>query len=250
MLEDHSWWPRLVGLLISYPSLPADFSLRGGAIVYRFAQYFPDLVTHVFSICTPYSSPQQRYVDLHTLVSTRLPNFRYQLDFASGAIEEAVQSKREIRAFLNGAYGGRSPNGEFFFTKNGVQLDRLPLIGSSPLLTERELDFYVSEFARHGIHGPLNWYRTREVNFVDELELIGSDGREKRSIQQPVLFVQARRDAALPPSMSERMEARVPFLTRRDINTNHWALWEKPDEINTILREWLLGVTLGSRSKL
>lgn len=213
-------------------------------------QRHPSLVTHAFSICTPYFTPQPRFLDLHTLVATRLPNFRYQIDLASGAIEEAVQSKTEIRAFLNGAFGGRGPNGETMESKNGIELSALLRLGPSPLLTSREMDFYVDEFARHGIHGPLNWYRTREANFVDDLELLDQDGREKRSIQQPVLFVQAKRDTALPPFMADKMEEKIPLLTRREIDTSHWALWQKPEEINEMIKEWLVGVALGGKSKL
>lgn len=117
-------------------------------------------------------------------------------------------------------------------------------------LTEREFEFYVSEYARHGLHGPLNWYRTREVNFVNDQELLDADGKEKNPIQQPVLFVQATRDEALPPFMSEKMEEKIQLLTRREIDTSHWALWQKPEEINGIIRDWLNGVVFGNKSKL
>lgn len=62
---------------------------------------------------------------------------------------------------------------------------------------------------------------------------------EKKTIDIPVLFIQATDDAALPPSLSEGMERFVPHLTRREVQAGHWALWQKPGEINAMIGEWL-----------
>lgn len=62
---------------------------------------------------------------------------------------------------------------------------------------------------------------------------------EKNTIDVPVLFIQATGDAALPPSLSEGMERFVTNLTRKEVEASHWALWQKPGEINGMVREWL-----------
>jgi pimeloyl-ACP methyl ester carboxylesterase len=114
----------------------------------------------------------------------------------------------------------------------------------------QELEFYSNEFARSGVHGPrmhfniysvgivlifvtVNWYRTREVNYKDELDILD------RQIQIPTLFIQALRDKALPPHLGKSMAKQVPRLTLKQVNTSHWALWEKPDEVNDVLATWL-----------
>jgi soluble epoxide hydrolase / lipid-phosphate phosphatase len=33
---------------------------------------------------------------------------------------------------------------------------------------EQEIDYYADEYARNGLHGTLNWYRTGEVNHGEE----------------------------------------------------------------------------------
>lgn len=62
---------------------------------------------------------------------------------------------------------------------------------------------------------------------------------EKKTIDVPVLFILATNDLALPPSLSEGMEHFIPHLTRKEVEAGHWALWQKPAEVNGMLGEWL-----------
>jgi len=73
---------------------------------------------------------------------------------------------------------------------------------------------------------------------------------KKDLIDIPVLFIQAAKDEALPPAMSAGMEKFVPKLTRRSVDTNHWALWEAPKQVNGLIKEWLEDVTQGTKSSL
>jgi soluble epoxide hydrolase/lipid-phosphate phosphatase len=97
----------------------------------------------------------------------------------------------------------------------------------------------------------MNWYRTRRVNYEDELELPEA---RKNHIAQPVLFVQALKDDVLIPAMSAGMERVIPRLTRAEVPTGHWALWQAPAQVNDIVGKWLGGLSLdggdGSKSKL
>lgn len=78
----------------------------------------------------------------------------------------------------------------------------------------------------------MNWYRTREVNHREELEILD------RQIQIPTLFIQALRDQALPPHLGKSMAKHIPNFTLKQVNTSHWALWEKPEEVNHIISDW------------
>ncbi|KIX06071.1 uncharacterized protein Z518_04045 [Rhinocladiella mackenziei CBS 650.93] len=219
----------------------------GGAIVYRVAQYYPRLITAVFSICTPYFLPSPKYEPLGVQAEKRLPNFTYQMQFASGEIEKNVQSKAEIRRWLNNLFGGRTPEGEVAFNANvGIDLAKQARVGKNRLLTDEEMDFYVDEFARNGINGPLNWYRVREDNYMNEWRDFFDSGRKSAAqaardltLQQEVLFVLATKDQALPAFMAEKMAEKIPKLTRREVSANHWALWERPEDCNRIIGQWL-----------
>ncbi|KEF63062.1 uncharacterized protein A1O9_01038 [Exophiala aquamarina CBS 119918] len=111
------------------------------------------------------------YTPIRLLAKT-LPNFAYMEHLASGELEEHIQSKSELRAFLNGCFGfPRGPNGEVGFTpEHGMQFENLLKLGATALFTSRELDYYAGEYARNGIRGPDNWYRIRDLNFSTEYE--------------------------------------------------------------------------------
>ncbi|BDD55317.1 hypothetical protein MAP00_000852 [Monascus purpureus] len=213
----------------------------GAFLAYRIALWHPDLITHLFTVCVPYSPPRKTYIPLEEGVRTILPNFTYQLQFRSGEVEKSIRSKDDIRNFLSALYGGRTADdgGYAFAAERGVELGKK--VGTSRLLSEEELEYYVEQFSRNGLHGPLNWYRTSEINYKDELSILD------RRIDTPLLFIQALRDPALPPSLGKGMARTVPHYTLRQVDTFHWALWERPDEVNRIIAEWLDQVVFSDR---
>ncbi|KAJ8613331.1 hypothetical protein MRB53_037018 [Persea americana] len=216
----------------------------GGALVYRFALYHPELVTHVFAVCTAYSAPSKHYSSNED-IARRVPQFSYQIHLASGEIEERVKTKIDIRNFLNGLYAGRTKDKRYLLIpEKGVQLDVLDDMGSSPYLPEKVIDYYVEEYSRHGIHSTLNWYRTRRINYEDELAL------QSGQIKAPVLFIQALRDNVLTPDLSRGMGKYIKQLTTREVDSGHWALWQTTNATNKHIREWFEQVVFGAKSKI
>jgi soluble epoxide hydrolase / lipid-phosphate phosphatase len=206
----------------------------GGSVVYRTIMYHPDLVSHAFSVCTPFFPVNKKWTPFEEVVRTRLPHFGYQLHFASGEVEKNISTRNEIRQLLASLYEGRDQNDQPAFDSSiGPVYDRLPYIGSSPLVPDDHLDFYADQFARNGMHGPLNWYRTRRLNHEKDRAVLDA------KIDIPFLFIHATRDHFLPESMSVGMEKYLPKLVKKKVESSHWALWEKPDEVNAILEEWL-----------
>lgn len=62
-------------------------------------------------------------------------------------------------------------------------------------------------------------------------------------IHKQALMVTAAGDRALPPSMAEGMDKFIPALEIHHVqDSGHWILWEKPDECNAILKQWLAKV--------
>ena len=113
---------------------PRFGSICGGLIIFR----HPDLVTHVFSVCTPYVEPHRDYYSTEDLVKGPLPHFGYQLHLAGPEVEAALQSEEQIRQFLNGMYGGKGPNGELAFDSvKGVLIENLPKLGKGRLFSDK-----------------------------------------------------------------------------------------------------------------
>ncbi|KAH7379389.1 Alpha/Beta hydrolase protein [Phaeosphaeria sp. MPI-PUGE-AT-0046c] len=213
----------------------------GGFVVWRAAQWYPDLVSHVFSVCTPYTAPHKVYYSTEDLVKGQLPQFAYQLHLASGEVEKNVKDEQSIRQFLRGLYGARGPNGELAFDpERGVLAENLPLIKESRILNGKVLEYYVQEYMKHGIHPTLNWYRQRRTNWEEDQALL-----DKKVIKQPVLFIQATYDSVLKPEMSKSMDALIPNLTRGEVAATHWALTQKPEDVNKIIKQWLEGQGMG-----
>jgi len=212
----------------------------GGVVVWKMAMWRPELVRAVFSVCTPYGPPRAEYVDLETMVRI-LPNFKYQLQLAGPDVEAAVVGTKRLRQFLNAMYGGRAPNGEAGFTTEGVRLDILDDIEQSPLLSAEEVDFYTDEYTRHGMHGPLNWYRALGINYEEEKVLLEEKPPRTR-ITAPSLIITASRDTALPPSMTANMGQHFDSLRRREVDAGHWALWQAAADVNKHIGEFLSGV--------
>ena len=85
---------------------------------------------------------------------SKLPNFGYQLQLASGAVEEHIKTTAQIKQFLNGLYGGKGPNGEVGFdVRKGVLFENLPILRKTPLLDEEVLEYYAEEYCRNGMGG-------------------------------------------------------------------------------------------------
>ncbi len=86
---------------------------------------------------------------------------------------------------------------------------------------------------RTGFTGAINWYR----NFTRNWE---RSAGVTDHVAAPSLMIMAELDAVLPPSAADGMEAYVPDLERALIaGSGHWTQQEKPDEVNTVILDWL-----------
>ncbi|KYK60009.1 epoxide hydrolase [Drechmeria coniospora] len=218
----------------------------GGALVWRVALWHPELLKAVFSICTPFVAPSPSWIALEDVIAMgKYSNFGYQLQLKGPEVENAIQGAGKLRQFLNGMFGGVGSNGEFAFTpEKGVQLDSLPKLKRSRLLSDEELDHYVEQYMKQDapqLRGPLNWYRTRKINWEDEMLLADSHV----SLEMPTLFIAAKKDSVLLPSLSVGMERHMPKLTRAEVNGSHWALTGASEEVNEHIGKWLNGLLGG-----
>nr|QBM06330.1 putative epoxide hydrolase [Tolypocladium sp. CBMAI 1346] len=219
----------------------------GGVVVWRVALWHPELIKAVFSICTPFNAPMKPWVPLEDMIAAgKLTNFRYQLQLKGPDVESAIQGEDKVRQFLNGMYGGSSPDGKLGFSvEEGVHFEALPKLRRTSLLSDEELDYYVQQYMLQKapqLRGPLNWYRTREINWKDELPLT----EKPIQLEMPALFISALDDTALPPSMSVGMERFIPKLTRGEVGGSHWALTGQSEEVNRQVARWLNGVLNGA----
>lgn len=102
------------------------------------------------------------------------------------------------------------------------------------LLTERDLTYYVQQYSKTGLRGPLNLYRNSKDNAKFESQFAN------RKIGIPALMITAEHDHTLRPEFTIDMEDRIFNLDRCDLKRcNHWVHIERHDEVNNALIGWL-----------
>ncbi|KAF6823865.1 epoxide hydrolase [Colletotrichum plurivorum] len=228
----------------------------GGAVVYRTVLWHPELISAFFVLSTPFSAPTLRYIDKGLAV----PSLRYQLQFRTDAIQDyltiegsGAQNTTRIRQVLNTIYGKTLPNDVWAFNASagGFEFDLLDgVTEDSSLLSKEELDFYVENYSEDPFNKTLNWYRAGELDWLHELALLPGNTSFTAKFSQPALYIGAPRDPALPLALSTGMETYFDQLSRGVVDTSpnasHWMMWDKPEEVNGHIGNWLTTSVLGN----
>jgi len=214
----------------------------GSVVVQRIYFYYPELVSHIATISVPYFPPSRKFVPLDEVVE-KTPSFTYQIAFVNPETEKDLESRDALDRFFRGIHRGVGEGRTNIQVRSGF-MQNLGDQTRGKLLTEEDLKYYVDQYARNGMHGPLNWYKLREVSYNDEKDL------PKSHVDVPYLYVGATLDVATPPSMASEMHKFIPNLTMREVYSSHWVMVEVPDALIVILVEWFGGVVFGDKSKL
>jgi pimeloyl-ACP methyl ester carboxylesterase len=170
--------------------------------------------------------------------------FFYQLYFQDVGVAEA-ELEADIRTALRKIYytssgDGHRANARIENPVGAGWLDRMTDPKElPPWLTEADLDYYVGQFRESGFRGPLNRYRTSEIDFEQKAPFEG------KQITQPAAFVAGSHDAVLRMvpgvDMIELMRAQLTDLRTVKVieGAGHWVQQERPAEVNAALLEFL-----------
>lgn len=213
----------------------------GSIIVQRVTFWFPEHVLAVGLVCVPWTAPLKEDIPLTEIVKRR-PSFAYQLWFASQDAERKLSSPQAIEKFLKAIFRIKGdPPVSWNTGKDMMQAIGDPSLGKVWENQDVVWEYYLRSFTRTGsLRGPLNYYKTRELNFRDELELL-EKGKDKVSC--PSMFIGAMEDRALPPSTWKGQEW-VPQLEQYTVSQGHWCLVENGgQEIQPIIQKWVAKVS-------
>lgn len=99
-----------------------------------------------------------------------------------------------------------------------------------PIMSEADLNVFISSFQKNGFTSSINWYRNLDRNWhlLADVDPI---------IQCPALMIYGDRDV-IPKS--ETMINFVPNLETASLDCGHWITQEMPDETNDLILSWLV----------
>ena len=243
----------LVGLLDHLGVAKAIFCGHdwGGIIVWQMPLLHPHRVAGVIGLNTPFMA--RAPADPIQIMRNRFGEEMYIVHFQKPGEADAVLDADVAKAmgfFMRrpapetpAASGGLStnfsglpdetpPTSTFALIKLLELYD--PAVDPRPaLLSGDEMAVFVESFQRTGFTGGINWYR----NFTRNWAM--SEGIDQQ-VRVPGLMVMAEKDAVLPPSAADGMEAYVADLEKALVKeSGHWTQQEKPEDVNRIILDWL-----------
>ncbi|XP_030605103.1 bifunctional epoxide hydrolase 2 isoform X2 [Archocentrus centrarchus] len=209
----------------------------GGSLVWAMAKYFPERIRAVASLNTPLFKLNPSVPPAEALKA--LPIFDYQIYFQTPGVAEAELEKDLERTFKIFFFSSSERDRPALSTagvcaRGGLFVGLPEQIPRSSMLTEADLQYYVSQYKERGFRGPLNWYRNSDANWK------WMCSRPSGKLLMPTLMVTAGKDPVLLPAFSKGMEDVMLNLTRGHIEEcGHWTQMDKPAETNNILISWL-----------
>ena len=217
----------------------------GAPVAWHAALIRPDRFRGVVGLSVPFR-PHGSTRPTSAMPETETSLF-YQLYFQKPGVAEAElerDPRGSIRRVLYSASGdppqrselmtddgapGMVPKSGGFLTRT-IDPERLP-----SWLTEADVDFYASEFARAGFRGGLNWYRNIDRNW----ELMAPFAGMRVTI--PALYVAGDRDLVVhfkgAAELIRNLAQFVPDLRRTIMleGCGHWTQQERPAEVNAAM---------------
>lgn len=208
----------------------------GGIIVWHAARMLENRVRGVISVCTPHMKHPP--ADPIEIFKRRHGDKHYFVAFQEEGAPEAIFEQDPLAVFkmlFRKTPPGTKLTSEMFYL---VEHYKAYLAAGTPdlpgqVMSDADLQVYAGAYLNSGFHGGVNLYRNTTHNWHHDKKL--SD-----DINQPSLMISTADDLFLPPEHTQPMVQMIPDLERVVVpDCGHWAMWEKPDAINTHMIEWL-----------
>ncbi|MGZ4528474.1 MAG: alpha/beta fold hydrolase [Mycobacterium sp.] len=217
----------------------------GAAVVWNAPLLHPDRVAAVAALSVP-AVPRPQVAPTKAWRKMFGENFFYILYFQEPGVADAeldADPARTMRRMMGGLRTSGDKAAALRVVAPGPEgfIDRLPEPDRLPgWLSQEELDHYISEFARTGFTGGLNWYRNFDRNWETTPELADA------KINVPTLFIGGTADPVLTFTRADRASQLItgPYRQVMIDDAGHWLQQERPDEVNAALLDFLNGLEL------
>src|ERR1700757_1422222 len=210
----------------------------GAPVAWHAALLRPERFRGVIGLSVPFT-PRRDVRPTSVMPQTEDAIF-YQLYFQSPGTAEA-EFERDVRLSIRSLLYSASGDGRDDSARDGREVGMVPRRGgflsrlTNPAslphwLTEADVDFYVSEFARTGFSGGLNWYRNMDRNWELLAPLSGAQ------VTVPAMYIAGDRDLVLAFRGMDQIIANlskfVPQLRRTLLlpGCGHWTQQERAQD--------------------
>lgn len=222
----------LVGLLDHFGYEDAVFVGHdwGAIVVWALSLLHPQRVAGVINLSVPFldrgDQPWVDFWETHLGGDFYIVHFNRQPGVADAAFAE------NTRQFLGNIYRTRQWESSPPPPAPGMPLINLAASSTpsgEPLMSEAELDVFVSAFEHSGFTGGINWYR----NFNRNWQRLGE---VEQKVAAPALMIYGTYDVV---GKSESLPDFVADLEVTEFPCGHWIQQECPAETNQAMLDWL-----------
>lgn len=221
----------LVALLDYYGYQDAIFIGHdwGSTVVWGLTLLHPERVKKIINLSVPYlergDRPWIEFLTDFLGTDNYMVHFNQKPGVADAIFDEYTDQ------FLRNLFRKNIPFSELEPGMSLINLARQEALLGDPIMSEDDLQVFVSSFKVSGFTPSLNWYRNLDRNW----HLLGT---VDPIIKQPALMIYGDKDPVL---QFDRLADYVPNVDVVTLDCGHWIQEEKADEVNKVVLEWLRG---------
>lgn len=199
----------------------------GATVVWGLTLLHPNRVGKIINLSVPYldrgEKPWLEFIEAFLGEDNYFVHFNRKPGVADAIFDENTYQ------FLRNLYRKNEPvrQPEPGMALINLAKQELPL--GDPIMSEADLNVFVSAFKASGFTSTVNWYRNLDRNWHLLADV-------NPVIQQPALMIYGDLD---PVSKSPTLANAVPNVEIRNLNCGHWIQQEKPYETNQMILSWL-----------
>lgn len=199
----------------------------GANVVWHLALLHPDRVNGVINLALPYQERGQKpWIEVMEEIFG--PDFYFVHFNRQPGVADAVLDQHASQ-FLSNLFRKNVPLAPPEPGMMMINLARTDTAPGDPLMSDRELDVFVSAFESTGFTGSINWYRNLDRNWhlLADVNPI---------IEHPALMIYGEQDPIPKP---HNLAAFVPNVQETSLDCGHWIQQERPEETTQLILNWL-----------